>query len=1046
MADDIIVDVCTDRRDTVVDANTERPGHPRVCAGGQTGAYSTFEIVETVTGAPGSAAKAENLGTKTAVKLKLTIPQGMTGVGKTGPKGDPGYTPQKNVDYFDGVTPVKGIDYFTPEEKAEMVEEVIESTNVKTYADAAAASAAAAAASEAASAKDASSASESAKDASDSKAAAANSEAAAKNSATEAEASAKAASDAKIGVQTAEGNAAASAQAAKASESASKAAQAAAEKARDEAQQAAGGDFATPAYVDGKAAEAESNAKAYTDEAIDAGKVNPETTGVFYHKGNGAGNTDVVLKVQSNNGVLQGYGDSSSAFHLSGVPVAFDQTAVINGGLLFQAANQSLDFNGAKLNNVSAMTHRGSKGVVEMGCDFNDGTLSDEYGHNFVVKNTNIGAGLGAADKAWSYQSLAPAADGTWERVFGVKADGTVFSKGVELATKDDVGGGDFLPLTGGTLSGNVIPSGAINLGDDANRWESIFAKLYYFSDGSNRSQYKFGMYQWGDLFTFTSRTAANGWLRDCWQINATTGVTNFSERPTYANKPLALKEEMATVDTEVVEGSTNPISGGAVYQHVADKDNPHDVTAEQVGAIPKEAYTDTWFGVGIVDGSHAVVSRDGIIVAGQDAKGVLITNDYMETAEGYVDGKPVLGFYGTENDELSILRNIESPVQDNDAANKKYVDEAVANAGGGGNISFAEEVPSAADMEDGELRIVKEADGEVYEILEYIESTGTQYFDTGFMPNQDTKVVMDMQGVSISASEPASSFWGARTSSSSKCFGVYWHKNNATFYSFYNNGYSEGGTSFPTERITVTQDKNVTTVGNVTIERTYAAFQCAYNLYLFAFNDAGTVKWYGLNRGYGGQIYDNGVLIRDYQPRRRLSDGLVGFYDKVNHTFGGSASGTAFVAGPVVGTQYDAEAYFKKDDVLYMLTDPVARAMAAGGAKVEVGTYVGTGTSGSSGATTLSFEGTPYLVIVYMNLGTASASNSYQSNDYAPMIAIRGALAIAPTINTSSNYINYWHTIYTQWGDNSVTWAGSTAGFQHNTSGKNYRYIALCV
>lgn len=129
--------------------------------------------------------------------------------------GKDGYTPVKGVDYFDGkdgYTPIKGVDYYTDAEKAEMVEDVMNSTNVKPYAEEAKAAASAAANSKAA--------------------------------------------------------AASSASAAAASESASKAAQAAAEKARDEAQQAAGGDFATPAYVDGKAAEAEANANAYTDEAI----------------------------------------------------------------------------------------------------------------------------------------------------------------------------------------------------------------------------------------------------------------------------------------------------------------------------------------------------------------------------------------------------------------------------------------------------------------------------------------------------------------------------------------------------------------------------------------------------------------------------------------------------------------------------------------------------------------------------------------------------------------------------------------------------------
>ena len=166
---------------------------------------------------------------------------------------------------------------------------------------------------------------------------------------------------------------------------------------------------------------------------------NPESTGVFYHKGNGAGNTGVVLQIQSNNGVLRGYGDSASSFHLTGVPVAFDNILIVKNGLLFQTSGQSLDFNGATINNISQITHRGSKGLIVTGCDFNDGTLSEEQNHNFVVKNSNIAAGLGASGKAWSYQSLAPAEDGSWKRVFGVRADGIVYSNGKELATKEYV-------------------------------------------------------------------------------------------------------------------------------------------------------------------------------------------------------------------------------------------------------------------------------------------------------------------------------------------------------------------------------------------------------------------------------------------------------------------------------------------------------------------------------------------------------------------------------------------------------------------------------
>lgn len=73
---------------------------------------------------------------------------------------------------------------------------------------------------------------------------------------------------ASAGVDTAKNEAVASAAAAAQSEAAAKAAQAAAEKARDEATEAVGGDFASKAYVDDKAEEAEGNANRYTDQRI----------------------------------------------------------------------------------------------------------------------------------------------------------------------------------------------------------------------------------------------------------------------------------------------------------------------------------------------------------------------------------------------------------------------------------------------------------------------------------------------------------------------------------------------------------------------------------------------------------------------------------------------------------------------------------------------------------------------------------------------------------------------------------------------------------
>lgn len=49
--------------------------------------------------------------------------------GETGPKGDKGDKGDTGSAGADGKTPVKGTDYFTEEEKAEMVQEVIDAVN-----------------------------------------------------------------------------------------------------------------------------------------------------------------------------------------------------------------------------------------------------------------------------------------------------------------------------------------------------------------------------------------------------------------------------------------------------------------------------------------------------------------------------------------------------------------------------------------------------------------------------------------------------------------------------------------------------------------------------------------------------------------------------------------------------------------------------------------------------------------------------------------------------------------------------------------------------
>ena len=181
---------------------------------------------------------------------------------------------------------------------------------------------------------------------------------------------------------------------------------------------------------------------------------------------------------------------------------------------------------------------------------------------------------------------------------------------------------------------------------------------------------------------------------------------------------------------------------------------------------------------------------------------------------------------------------------------------------------------------------------------LEYVESTGEQYVDTEFKPNQDSSIIMDI-AFNTTATQAA---YGARTSASSKANTLIWMTNG--YYRFYyNNGYSNftNGITDSTVRHTIKQEKNVLTIGDAIFSRTYAAFQCDYNLYLFAHNAAGEVSHPASAKIYSCQIYDNGPLIRDYYPA--TADGEVGLWDACSGVLYTSGSGTALVAGPEIET-----------------------------------------------------------------------------------------------------------------------------------------------
>lgn len=203
------------------------------------------------------------------------------------------------------------------------------------------------------------------------------------------------------------------------------------------------------------------------------------------------------------------------------------------------------------------------------------------------------------------------------------------------------------------------------------------------------------------------------------------------------------------------------------------------------------------------------------------------------------------------------------------------------------------------------------------YTQVQYIESSGTQYIDTGFKPNQDTRVVVD--GQYTTSDSPAFLFAARNLSPIDNAFNV------LMTGSAFRSDYDAENASFPSmpvgARYTFDKNRNICTIGDKSVTNTAATFQSSHELYLFCSNDGGRADYFAHARIYSARIYDNDVLVRDFVPCRN-SGGTVGLYDMAGAVFySGSGSG-AFTAGSTVA----AGAVAHKVKALYVGVDGIAR------------------------------------------------------------------------------------------------------------------------
>lgn len=192
------------------------------------------------------------------------------------------------------------------------------------------------------------------------------------------------------------------------------------------------------------------------------------------------------------------------------------------------------------------------------------------------------------------------------------------------------------------------------------------------------------------------------------------------------------------------------------------------------------------------------------------------------------------------------------------------------------------------------------------YTPIEYIESSGTQYIDTKYVPKANTKFVLDCN-VTQNTQRGYEALFGCRTGS---------YKTQAyNFFSRFDNRdvpcYNRSGTETTGSNMIYGQRITLTTLGQTATwtngVNTYSvttagtADNCVYSLFLFNLSSSGNPdSSYSVMKLYSFKVYEDDVLVREYIPAK--DSDVACLYEQVEGKFYYNAGTGIFTAGSTTG------------------------------------------------------------------------------------------------------------------------------------------------
>lgn len=197
------------------------------------------------------------------------------------------------------------------------------------------------------------------------------------------------------------------------------------------------------------------------------------------------------------------------------------------------------------------------------------------------------------------------------------------------------------------------------------------------------------------------------------------------------------------------------------------------------------------------------------------------------------------------------------------------------------------------------------------YKELEYIQSTGSQYLDTGVKPNGSTRVTLEVEST-VDGTFP---FFGCRDSSASKKF-ILWQISSTQIRVDYGNSRTTYDVGTTNEKTLADINKNTGFFGSVQLYTEPVSFEGSYSILVLGQNTGGSVDTRKLSaKLYSFSVYDGENLIRELIPCIN-SDGAVGMYDLAQGAFYGNSGSGTFLPGPYVEPGVITRDYWLESDI----------------------------------------------------------------------------------------------------------------------------------